>query len=224
MTDTITWHWSFPGGVWGLVAALVFSILFIWRSYARTLRLLSPRARWALTILRSLLLTVLIVCLASPQKVLTRSFKRDLHKPIALLVDTSGSMVRPDARQHTRLGLAQQALARIWTSAVELKLFSFADKLEPLGTPDALNAAADPERETHLLASLRGVLDASPPGGWGGVIVFTDGNDSTDDNVEETGRLFRDRQPGQCPCPSREHCRHEISARRLHRLRNDGPA
>lgn len=194
MTDTITWHWSFPGGVWGLVAALVFSILFIWRSYARTLRLLSPRARWALTILRSLLLTVLIVCLASPQKVLTRSFKRDLHKPIALLVDTSGSMVRPDARQHTRLGLAQQALARIWTSAVELKLFSFADKLEPLGTPDALNSAADPERETHLLASLRGVLDASPPGGWGGVIVFTDGNDSTDDNVEETGRLFRDRQ------------------------------
>jgi uncharacterized membrane protein len=192
MTDTITWHWSFPGGIWGLLAAIVLSLAFIWRAYARTLRLLSPGRRWTLTVLRSLLLILLIVCLASPQKVLTRSFKRDLHKPAAIIVDTSGSMVRPDPRGQTRLGLARQALAGIWNPSGQMKLFTFDEKLEPVSSPNALNAISDPQRETHLLASLRDVLNVAPQGGWGEVVVLTDGNDSTSDDVEETGRLFRE--------------------------------
>ena len=192
MIDTITWHWSFPGGIGGLLAALAFSIFLVGSAYARTLRLLSPFWRWTLAVLRSLLLIGLIVCLASPQKVLTRSKKNESKKPVAIVVDTSGSMVRPDAQQQTRLGIAQQALGHIWNPA--MKLFTFADKLEPVGSPAALNSASDPERETHLLASLRDVLNAAPHGGWGSVIVFTDGNDTTSDNVENIGRLFRESQ------------------------------
>ena len=192
MTDTISWHWSFPGGVGGLIATLALSLVFIWYAYARTLRLLSPFWRWILTILRSLLLVGLIVCLASPEMVMTRSTKNKPQRPIAIVVDTSGSMVRPDAHQQTRLAIARQAIARIWESS--MKLFTFADKLEPLSGPESLNSFTDPERETHLFSSLRDALSASPQGGWGRVVVFTDGNDTTSDSVEDTGRLFRESQ------------------------------
>jgi len=39
---------------------------------------------------------------------------------------------------------------------------------------------------------LRDALNAAPRGGWGGVVVFTDGNDTTTDSVDATGRLFRE--------------------------------
>lgn len=194
MTDTVSWHWTFPGGTWGLLAAIILSLAFIWRTYGKTLRLLSPGWRWALIVLRSLLLVLLIVCLASPQKVMIRSVQHDLHKPVAIIVDASGSMVRPDAHGQTRLGIAQRALASIWDPSGQMKLFTFADKLEPVSAPDALKTISDPQRETHLLASLRQVLDAAPPGEWGEVLVLTDGNDSTTDDVEETGRRFLERQ------------------------------
>ncbi len=194
MTETLTWNWAFPGGGWGLAGAVVAALLFVWASYARTHRLLSPRWRWTLTALRSALVVTLLICLAQPQMVLTQSYKRNLHKPEAVLVDTSGSMLRSDARGQTRLEIAQNALKRVLDAKAETKLFTFSEKIEPLSGPEALAGFTDKNRETHLLAALRSTLNQAPPGGWGGVMVFTDGADSTMDDIDSTGRLFQDRQ------------------------------
>jgi hypothetical protein len=194
MTETLSWHWAFPGGLAGLLVTFAAAATLIWFAYRRTLRQLSPGWRWTLTGLRCLMLLLLLGCLATPQMVASRSFHRDLHKPLAVLVDASGSMVRPDARGQTRLGLARAAVGRIWDNSGPLRLFTFAGKLQPASTPAALDSISDPERETHLLASLAEALDTAPPGGWGGVIVFTDGDDTTAADPEETGRLFRSHQ------------------------------
>lgn len=195
-TETITWHWIFPGGTWGFLAISLLVVTLVWLAYARTLRRLSPGWRVVLTVMRSLMLILLLTCLAMPQRIDTKTFKRDLHRPIAVVVDASGSMVRPDARKQTRLDLAQQALARIWDASGQMKLFTFADKLQPLATPEALKGMSDPQRETHLLSSLRQVLYAAPQGGWGAVVAFTDGNDTTSETSDETGRHYRE---GQTP-------------------------
>ena len=134
----------------------------------------------------------LIARLASPQQVRTRSIKHQTKKPVAVLVDTSGSMLRPDARGLTRLAIAQQALARLGDPS--LKLYRFADKLAPVPNPSALAANPNPQAETHLLENLDALLDLQPPGGWGAVVVLTDGNDTTPDPVEPVGRRFRDNQ------------------------------
>jgi uncharacterized membrane protein len=192
MKETLSWHWAFPGGFAGLLGTLAVGFVLIWFAYRRTLRQLSPGWRWTLTALRCLMLLLLLGCLAEPQMVLTKSFRRDEHKPIAILVDGSGSMVRLDAHRESRLDIARASLARIWDN--QMKLYTFADKLEAMSTPDALGSISDPERETHLLASLSDLLNSAPPDGWGGVIVYTDGNDTTTGDPEETGRLFRDYQ------------------------------
>jgi uncharacterized membrane protein len=193
-TETAAWHWTFPGGLAGLLLALGVGMAIIWFAYRRTLRQLSPGWRGTLVFLRCLMLVLLLLCLASPQLVHSRTQKQSPRKPIAVVVDGSGSMVRPDGGGQTRLEIARRALGRIWDASGRMKLFAFAEKLRPLAAPDALASITDPQRETHLLASLKDVLNAAPPNGWGGVIVFTDGNDTTDANVEETGRLFRERQ------------------------------
>jgi uncharacterized membrane protein len=192
MTETVSWQWSFPGGTAGLVASLLLALIFVVVAYRRTLRLLRPGWRWTLTLLRSVVLIGLILCLASPQQVRTRSVKHQVKKPVAVLVDTSGSMVRPDARGVTRLAIAQQALARIKDPS--LKLYRFGDKLEPVANAAALAADPDPRRETHFLESLGNLLSLAPPGGWGAVIALTDGNDTTPTPVEPVGRRFRDSQ------------------------------
>jgi uncharacterized membrane protein len=192
MTDTISWHWSFPGGIVGLLAALVLTVALVGVAYARTLRLLRPGWRWTLAVLRAVVLIGLIACLTSPQQVRTRTIKHDVKKPIAVLVDTSGSMLRPDAHGLTRLAIARQALARLGDPS--LKLYRFAGKLAPVPNADALAANPDPQAETHLLESLDNLLDLQPQGGWGAVIVLTDGNDTTPDPFEPTGRRFRDSQ------------------------------
>ena len=189
MTETLAWHWSFPGGLAGLLATLALAVAIVGLAYSRTLRLLSPGWRWTLAGLRSVVLLGLIFCLASPQQVRTRTTRHHTQKPVAVLVDTSGSMVRPDARGVTRLAIAQQALVRLGDPS--MKLYRFGEKLEPVSTPAELAARPDPERETHLLESLERLLALQPPGGWGAVIALTDGNDSTPAAVEPTGRLFR---------------------------------
>ena len=192
MTDTISWHWSFPGGIAGLLVALVLTVALVGFAYSRTLRLLRPGWRWTLVVLRSVLLIGLIACLASPQKIQTRSSHHQSKKPVAVLVDTSGSMVRPDAHGVTRLALAQQALARIWDPS--MKLYRFGEKLLPLPNPAALAADSHPQTETHLMGSLENLLALQPQGGWGAVVVLTDGNDTTATPAEPTGRRFRDCQ------------------------------
>ncbi len=192
MTETIAWHWSFPGGIAGLLAALVVTVGLVAWAYARTLRLLKPVWRWTLTLLRAVVLVGLVICLASPQQVRTRSTKHNVKKPVAVLVDTSGSMLRPDAHGVTRLSLAQQALARLADPA--FRLYRFADKLTPVPNAAALATNPNPQGETHLLEGLEGLLALQPQGGWGAVVVLTDGNDTTPAPVEPTGRRFRDSQ------------------------------
>ncbi len=192
MTETVSWQWSFPGGTTGLAAAVLLAAMAVVLAYGRTLRLLRPGWRWALTFLRLIVLIGLILCLASPQQVRTRSSKHQVKKPVAVLVDTSGSMVRPDAHGVTRLAMAQQALARIGDPS--LKLYRFGEKLEPVASAAALAADPEPRRETHFLESLGNLLSLAPPGGWGAVIALTDGNDTTPAPVEPVGRRFRDSQ------------------------------
>lgn len=188
--STQTFSWRFGGWLSEQSPAVAWTVLgacavggagLIAWSYRSALAELSPLRRRVLGALRSAVLLTLLVILAAPTRV-ERIFEVSTAvRPLAVLVDRSGSMTTPDNRQRRRLDDALlrwrelEPLARKTTGP--LKTFAFADGFSAIATADT--AAALPADQTQLFQALQRTLAAAPAGGWGGVITLTDGLDTS---------------------------------------------
>ena len=190
MTSTVTsFSWRFGGPLVDLPSALAWSLLgavglagAIWIiiGYRRTLVALTPRKRLALSALRLALWSLLLLALAGPTRI-ERTFAQKQTRPLAVLLDRSDSMTAADNRGARR---ADDALRR-WRALApaaqktfgDPKVFAFADDFAPIASTDS----ATPLRtgNTRVFGSLQRTLAAAPPGGWGAVVVLTDGLDTT---------------------------------------------
>jgi uncharacterized membrane protein len=187
-TTTETFSWRFGGWLaelptnqaWAILggAALLGIGFAIW-SYRQALIEITPRRRLLLCTLRIAVWVGLLVILAAPTRV-QRTFQGQTSRPLAVLVDRSGSMTSPDNRQRRRLDdallrwRAMEPVAR--TAFSDVKTFAFAGE-----TKAVPNAEASPTlltSETRFFASLTQVFAEAPAGGWGGIVTLTDGLDT----------------------------------------------
>lgn len=195
-TPTVqSFAWRFGGPLADLPAHLAWTLLgvvtlgglaWIVRGYLRTLVALPPRRRATLTALRALVWLTLMLALAGPTRV-ERTYANRQTRPLAILVDRSDSMTKPDNRGQRRLDDALRRWRQAATAAEAAfgrpQVFAFADDLAQADDPEAAPPLAT--NHTRLHHSIREVIDRAPPGGWGGVVLITDGLDTTGDTSDE---------------------------------------
>jgi hypothetical protein len=131
--------------------------------------------------LRSGIFLSLLFCLAGPSRV-ERIYDSSVdNRPLAVLVDRSGSMVQPDVRGATRLASAVRVWKKVEADAIHsfpaLRYFQFSES--PRAVADLASAVAGPASggHTHLYESLGQLLKDSS---YGGIVCLTDGLDTTD--------------------------------------------
>jgi uncharacterized membrane protein len=164
-----------------LVLGLLVGIVFVFISYRYTLAPTSPARRVTLSLLRFAGWLALGGILAAPTRI-----ERVLDPPTsarrsAVLIDRSASMTTVDNRQQSRLDDALLKWRKLESAAREryagIEWFAFARGIVPVGLT---SAPADlPPTQTDLLPSLQSTLDHAPKRGWGGIVVLTDGLDTS---------------------------------------------
>ncbi len=185
-----TWLGLPPELCWSLLAAVAAGgvVVMAW-FYRHTLRPLTWRQRLIFVALRGGFFLSLLVCLAGPARVERVYDTSQDSRPLALLVDRSGSMVQPDARGATRLSSAVRVWKKVEADAVHsfpgLRYFRFSES--PEAAADLENAVNGPESDanTHLYESLNQLLKKGPTGGYAGIVCLTDGLDTTDATPDE---------------------------------------
>ena len=188
-TSTEVFSWRFGGWLsdqppqvaWTILgASALVGVGFTLWSYRHALAAIEPGRRAVLCVLRVAVWLALLAILAAPTRV-ERIFEGGTTRPLAVLVDRSGSMTTPDNRQRRRLDDALlrwrelEPAARSASSVI--KHFAFADGFSPVGSVDG--APSLPAGQTHLFSALQRVIAEAPPGGWGGVVTLTDGLDTS---------------------------------------------
>jgi hypothetical protein len=193
MTSTVqTFSWRFGGPLADLPPALAWSILatlgvagLVWiiRNYRRTLVTLSPRRRVTLTSLRVVLWLILLLALAGPTRI-ERTFAQKQTRPLAVVLDRSDSMTAADNRGNRR---ADDALRR-WRAVApaaqktfgDPKVFAFAEDFAALRSSD--DSAPLKTGRTRVFRAVQDTLKVAPAGGWGAVVLLTDGLDTGGDD------------------------------------------
>ena len=195
MPDIVhSFAWRFGGPLAGQPAAVAWTILgavaligLVWIivNYRRTLVALPRSRRLALTVLRLLVWAVLIVALAGPTRV-ERTYARHETRPLALVIDRSDSMTTPDNRGQRRLDDALRRWRQVAPAALQTfgppRAFAFADTVASIDTPDQSPHLVT--ERTRLFSSLETILNQAPAGGWGGIVLLTDGLDTSSDKPE----------------------------------------
>ncbi len=194
ITTTESVAWEFGGLLHGLAPDVAWPVLgvgavigvgLVYWSYRRALVSLSWPRCLALCTLRLAVWLGLLLILAAPTRVIRRHEARPT-KPLAVLVDRSGSMTTADNRQRRRLDdslirwRAMEPTAR--AAFGPPKFFAFTDTTSAMSTVDATPALKG--EQTRLFAALRRTLAEPPQGGWGGVVVLTDGLDTSGESLE----------------------------------------
>lgn len=200
MTSTVeSFSWRFGGPLAGLPPSLAWSILgaigvagavWIIIGYRRTLVSLTPRRRLVLSALRLFVWLLLLVALAGPTRI-QRTYAQKETRPLAVLIDRSDSMTAADNRGARRADDALRRWRALSPAAVETfgatRTFAFADDFVSISSPEA-NARLK-TTGTRVFGALQRTLAEAPPGGWGGIVVLTDGLDTSG---EETGAALND--------------------------------
>ncbi len=176
-------NWNFPGGLWGVVTALVGGLLLIALSYRYTLRKTSDNAKVALTILRFMFMLFIIFCLCRPRIERELTTQSSNNKKIAVLVDDSGSMRIKGFWKKDRL---QEAL-NFWQEKVkkgddtyQYEYFNFATKLKQC--PDFSSRPEQSQTKpsnTQLYQVISDCCNRFPSENFAGVIYMTDGIDTS---------------------------------------------
>jgi hypothetical protein len=187
-------EWQFGGwlralpavAAWSALAAVaVIGLWLVVRSYRRTSGNLSPGVRSFLVVLRSLMVLLLLLCLANPTRV-NRSRPESSRRELAVLVDRSASMDLPDHRGATRLAEAVRLWKQHEAEAVQvfsgIKYFRFANGVEPVSNFEAAVKSSPPGEETHLYSALRETLKGDPAA----IVCLTDGLDTSSDKMADT--------------------------------------
>jgi uncharacterized membrane protein len=184
-------EWQFGGwtGVppwlgWTLlpIVAAIGVALAVWL-YRDTLQTLTPRQRLFFVFLRSGFFLALLICLAGPATVERTYDTGSDPRPLAIVIDHSGSMTTPDSSGLSRL----TAAVRIWKqsegaavrSFAGLHYFSFSSDLTPVADLDEAVNRTDPGTSTAFYSSLQNAVQSAPAGGFGGIVCLTDGLDTT---------------------------------------------
>lgn len=175
--SSLTWEWSLSSALLliiglGLVALLVVQ----WRDLRQRV---SGRVRWGLCGLRALVYVLLLGTLLNPTLLIQKVLQ--ILPPLAVLVDTSGSMMLGEPGTPSRLQQVQEYLQRGTPSTLEtlaqhyqLQLYQFHDTLQALPLA-SLATVPTGGKSTDLLGSLVTLLEAhraTPPVG---VLLLSDG-------------------------------------------------
>lgn len=151
--------------------------------YRHTLQSLTGGQRFMFFLLRTGFFLALFACLAGPARVERTYDTGNDPRPLAVVVDRSGSMTTPDSGGLSRLTAAVRAWKQVETAAIRsfasLRYFSFSGDLAPADNLDAAVSHADPGTSTALYTSLEKALQSAPAGGYGGIVCLTDGLDTT---------------------------------------------
>jgi hypothetical protein len=190
---TPNFEWQFGGllrtlpvsAAWMMLAVLGISgAAWIFYSYSKTLRAISPFRRKFLGALRLALLLVILVCLANPVKVDLPDHKSAKPRELAVVVDRSASMEQADNRSETRLDNSLRHWKRHEEAAGEafdsVKYYQFSTDLQKADSLALAASAGVAGQETHLYAALNGLLETGPAA----VVCLTDGLDTTDEKAE----------------------------------------
>lgn len=177
---------------WKILAAGVgvgFAIIVV--SYCFTLVKIAPWRRAVLCGLRFAVWIALFLILAAPTRI-ERTYDHPTlaTRPLAVLVDRSDSMTALDNRQQRRLDDALVKWHRLEPAAAKafsaVQSFAFAQGVAPIGAPTETSPL--PTGRTDLFNSLQDVLAKAPSGGWGGIVILTDGLDTSGIEVAEARR------------------------------------
>ncbi|HEX9046538.1 MAG TPA: hypothetical protein VF988_05880 [Verrucomicrobiae bacterium] len=175
-------HWP-PSLAAALLALLaVAGIAYVAWFYRRTAGTVASPARWWLAGLRAIVVLLLLLCLANPERVEKVEPPKPRSRSLAVLVDRSASMSTPDHRGGTRLAVAvrrwKQAEPAAKQNFPSIHYCRFANDAQPAASLDDAVNRGTPGTETHLFAALHQALAANPSA----VVCLTDGLDtSTDD-------------------------------------------
>jgi hypothetical protein len=191
MTSTMEWQlggWlrTWPSALaWGTLALIGLAGLWmVFWSYRRALGSAPRGVRLGLTATRAILVLLLLVGLANP----TRVVRRQPEKPsrtLAVLVDRSISMSRPDRRGMTRLADATRTWRAHETEAAEaftaVTYHRFALGRERSSSFQEAVTSHQSGARTHLFAALRQAVNENPAA----IVCLTDGLDNSPDPVAD---------------------------------------
>jgi uncharacterized membrane protein len=168
---------------WGYALAFAAAVVFAWLAYARVAVPLSRSARALLTSLRALTLLLIVLFLLRPVQVVPAEGARD--SVVAILVDGSRSMRLADdgtARIDRARAIAEQ-LQRDLGSHFQFEILSFG---ESLARTEIAQLSAD-ARRSDLTAALRSVSERFRGRQLAGIVVVSDGGDTTAQDVTGAG-------------------------------------
>ena len=181
MIATEYFYWNFPGGIYGLILTLIVGFAIILISYAYTLRKLPFQARTLLVIIRLIFLVILIICLSNPSKVKEVRVKPETGKEVAVIIDTSSSMMKVGLTGKTRY----QEAVQYWKEELspqnqyKFKLYTFAEKVYPTSEYTSKRQEDLQIHHTMLFDCISEWNKMLMNGSTDGVICLTDGIDTS---------------------------------------------
>ena len=177
---------------WGYALAFATALLFAWLAYARVATPLSRSSRALLTTLRALTLVLIVIFLLRPVQFVPADGARD--SVVAILVDTSRSMRLADdgmARIDRARQVVQQFQADL-ASHFQIDVLGFG---ESLGRSEPAQLTAD-ARRSDLTSALAALNDRYRGRQLAGVIVISDGGDTSAPDVGALGAPAHDSDTG----------------------------
>lgn len=203
MNEPVTHSWAFGGPLtdappeagWTILAGVaVLCAAFAWVSYRHAVRRLGVGPSALLTLLRTALLALLLLCLANPVRIERTTTKPPEPPPLtagaaprlAVVVDRSDSMTLPDNRGRSRLDEALANWRRLEKVAQAhfgpTDYFSFAEDLKPARTLQEAATRQGRTGETRLHQSISSLLKSAPAERPDALVVLTDGVDTSSDS------------------------------------------
>ncbi|MCK5685810.1 hypothetical protein KAJ27_16880 [bacterium] len=173
-----------------IFALLSISILSIWIKKGR-----KSGNLWldnSLSVLR--IFSIFIICVFFLRPVMIQKFDVKTVKPVALLIDHSGSMVHKSSEKHTRMENVSRIMNKNSTRLISherdlfFEMFKFNHILEPINIGDL--SSVKPQGETDYNSSLQTLL--SRKNEYSGVIVVTDNATEKKTILEKKAFINRD--------------------------------
>jgi len=184
------WNEIPPWIAWSaLFSAAAVCVILAALLYRTTLQRLTFGQRAIFILLRSGFFLALFACLAGPARVEKTYDTGSDPRPLAVVIDRSGSMMAPDSGGLSRLTAAVRIWKQVETAAIHsfasLRYFTFSSDLSATDDLDQAVNRSDPGTSTALFTSLQKALQSAPAGGYGGIVCLTDGLDTTQATTDQ---------------------------------------
>lgn len=186
-----------PTVLWFGLLMLIPAAYLIWRRQ-QNLDTPSPRFRMLLNVARVFVLLVILLILSGPYLRLDMTVQK---KPIlAILLDNTQSMQLPidigaEDEAKTRYVRAQEALAdeqdtlEQLAEDYDLRIFEFANELQPLAIEDVSQAETQPGSNSFIGEAVQQVVDDAAGKSMAGVVLISDGQNTGGASISEAAHL-----------------------------------